>query len=162
MAATKKAKPKRRKAPARRPVVRRKAAAVRKKPAKKAPIRRVPRKTSKPAARPAAVKPAQVRPPAARPAPASPPAAAEPGERIGIVTHYFGHLSVAIVRLDSGMLRVGDTIHIRGHTSDFTQRVESMEVDHVPVTEVWTNQEFGTKVIEHARESDVVYKVHRP
>jgi len=51
-------------------------------------------------------------------------------ERIGIVTHYYNHLSVAIMRLESGTLRVGDMIHIRGHTTDFTQGVESLEVDH--------------------------------
>ena len=82
-------------------------------------------------------------------------------ERVGIVTHYFTHLSVAIVQLDSGMLREGDVIHIKGHTSDFKQRVESMEVEHVHVSEVLAGQSFGLRVKEHAREHDVVYKVLR-
>jgi putative protease len=56
-------------------------------------------------------------------------------------------------------LRVGDVIHIRGHTTDFSQRVESLEVNHAPVTEVGPNDDFGLKVIEHAREHDIVYKV---
>jgi hypothetical protein len=56
------------------------------------------------------------------PCPAQP---APPGERIGIVTHYYNHLSVATLRLDSGTLRIGDVIHIRGHTTDFSQRVEA-------------------------------------
>src|SRR5512134_2034261 len=54
----------------------------------------------------------------------TPPAApvAPPGmERIGVVTHYYNHLSVAIVQLETGSLRVGDLIHIKGHTSDFSQ-----------------------------------------
>jgi len=82
-------------------------------------------------------------------------------ERVGIVTHYFTHLSVAIVQLDSGMLREGDVVHIKGHTSDFIQRVESMEVEHVHVSEVLAGQSFGLRVKEHAREHDVVYKVLR-
>jgi len=56
-------------------------------------------------------------------------------------------------------LRVGDIIHIRGHTTDFTQKVESLEVNHAPVTEVRPNDDFGLKVIEHAREHDIVCKV---
>ena len=76
-----------------------------------------------------------------------------------MVTHYYGHVSVAIVRLESGMLRVGDTIHIRGHTTDFSQRVQSMEVEHAPASEVGPNDDFGLKVIAHVREHDVVYKV---
>jgi len=101
-----------------------------------------------------------VRPAARAPAPASvAPVAPPPGERIGVVTHYFNHLSVAIIDLESGGLRVGDVVHIKGHTTDFTQRVESMEVDHVHVNEVRAGQSFGLRIREHAREHDVVYKV---
>jgi len=75
------------------------------------------------------------------------------------VTHYYNHLSVAILRLESGALRVGDMIHIRGHTTDFSQRVESLEMDHAPATEVGPNDDFGLKVEEHVREHDVVYKL---
>jgi putative protease len=96
---------------------------------------------------------------ATAPVSAPPPQPAPPGERIGVVTHYYSHLSVAIVRLESGLLRPGDMIHIRGHTTDFSQRVQSLEVDHRPVAEVRPNDEFGLKVIAHAREHDVVYKV---
>jgi putative protease len=100
------------------------------------------------------------KPVAAAPAP-TPPAqpAPPPGERIGVVTHYYGHVAVAIVRLESGMLRVGDTIHIRGHTTDFSQRVQSIEVEHEPAPEVGPNDDFGLKVIAPVREHDVVYKV---
>jgi len=75
------------------------------------------------------------------------------------VTHYFGHLSVAAVRLESGSLRVGDTIRILGHTSDFRQRVDSMQVEHQSVSEASAGQEIGMRVTGHAREHDVVYKV---
>jgi putative protease len=79
--------------------------------------------------------------------------------RVGVVTHYFGHLSVAAVRLESGTLRVGDTIRILGHTSDFRLRVDSMQVEHQSVSEASAGQEIGLRVTEHAREHDLVYKV---
>ena len=140
----------------------RKTRKLRKKLAKKAPARRAPPNKARPAAN-AAIKPTPISPPA-QPVPATPtrtlPAQpAPPRERIGVVTHYYSHLSVATLRLDSGTLRVGDVIHIRGHTTDFSQRVESLEVNHAPVTEVGPNDDFGLKVVEHVREHDVVYKV---
>jgi len=79
--------------------------------------------------------------------------------KIGRVTHYFSKLSVAIVKVEEGSLKLGDEIRIKGATSDFTQKVESMEVDHQPVKEVAAGKEVGIKVIEHARENDDVYKV---
>ncbi|HXW25925.1 MAG TPA: hypothetical protein VEK73_14370 [Xanthobacteraceae bacterium] len=160
-----KAAAKRKKAPAAKAAKRKKTAAaktraIRKKPAKRAPVRTSPPK-AKPAARAAAPVPAR---PPARPAasplprPPAQPAAAE--QRIGVVTHYFSHLSVAILKLEPGAsLRVGDTIHVHGHTTDFRQKVESLEIDHAPATEVGPNDDFGLKVTEHAREHDVVYKV---
>jgi hypothetical protein len=145
MAARKKAQAKRRKAPARKPVARNKKSRPSAKPARKAPPRR---------AKPRARKPAPAKPAAApaRPAP--------PGERIGIVTHYFSHLAVAVLKLDPGArLRVGDNIRVQGHTSDFSQRIESLQVDHAPVAEVGPKDDFGLKVLEHARENDVVYRI---
>jgi len=143
MATRKKAKAKRKKAPAKRPVLRKKPVKAAKKPARKAPVRRAPPKAPRP------------KPKAA--APAAPP---PPGERIGVVTHYYSHLSVAVVKLDPGAtMRVGDNIHVKGHTSDFGQRVESLQVGHAPVQEVGPNDDFGLKVVEHAREHDVVYRV---
>jgi len=145
MAVRKKAQAKRRKAPARKPVARKKKSRPSAKPARKAPPRR-----AKPRARkPAPAKPATA---PARPAP--------PGERIGIVTHYFSHLAVAVLKLDPGArLRVGDNIRVQGHTSDFSQRIESLQVDHAPVAEVGPKDDFGLKVLEHARENDVVYRI---
>ena len=146
MAVRKKAKPKRRKTPAKRPAIRKKTVSkVAKKPAPKIAARRAPPKATKPAA---------------KPRPASPPPRPAPGERIGVVTHYYGHVSVAIVKLETGTLRVGDTIHIRGHTSDFSQRVDSLQIEHAPVTEVGANDDFGLKVNEQVREHDVVYRVN--
>ena len=150
-AAKKKAKVKRKKAPARRPATRKKLILKKKAPARK------------PAARGAAPKKQAAARPAPKPRPAPAPAVPRgplPGEeRVGFVTHYYGHLSVAAIRLESGSLRVGDTIRILGHTSDFRQRVESMQIEHQPVTEAGKRQEIGLKVTQHAREHDDVYKV---
>jgi cytoskeletal protein CcmA (bactofilin family) len=96
-----------------------------------------------------------VKPPPSRPAQ---PVSSE--QRIGVVTHYYGHLSVVAMQLEPGAkLRVGDVIHIHGHTTDFTQKIESLEINRVPVSEVGPNDDFGLKVIEHAREHDAVFKV---
>ena len=93
------------------------------------------------------------------PATAGAPEAGVSGERVGVVTHYFSHLGVAAITLESGVLRVGDSIRIKGHTTDFTQTVESLEVNHEHVNEVGRNDNFGMKVVDHVREHDVVYKV---
>jgi probable HAF family extracellular repeat protein len=115
--------------------------------------------TARGAAKPMPV-PQPAQPIAATRTPSPPPQPASPEERIGVVTHYYSHLSVATLRLEPGTtLRVGDMIHIRGHTTDFSQRVESLEVNHAPATEVAPNRDFGLKVVGHAREHDVVYKV---
>ena len=152
-----KTKAKRKKPPVTKATTRRKTAA-RKKPAKKALVRRSSTKKATPAGN-AAVKPRSAGRSAVTPRPSLPAKPVPPGERIGVVTHYYSHLSVAILRLESGMLRVGDVIHIRGHTTDLSQRVESLEVNHAPATEVGPNDDFGLKVVGHVREHDVVYKV---
>ena len=138
-----------------------KAKKIRKKVAKKAPLRRASPKKARPTAKTAG-KPTPVseRTPEGVSAPPSRPAQLPSEERIGVVTHYYSHLSVAAMQLEPGAsLRVGDVIHIHGHTTDFTQKVESLEVNHAPVDEVGANDDFGLKVVEHAREHDVIFKV---
>lgn len=80
-------------------------------------------------------------------------------QEIGVVTHYFGHLAVAGVRITGDALRSGDRIHVVGHTSDFEQDVGTMQVDHGEIAEATTGMEIGLKVVDHAREHDRVYKV---
>jgi hypothetical protein len=164
--ATAKKKPKSKAKPAKA----KKAPAARKSPAKKpapkkaaakkpAPRAAAPKAASKPAPRAAPPRPAP------KPQPPAAPARPEPlpgEELIGVVTHYYGHLSVAAIRIESGSLRVGDTIRILGHTSDFRQRVVSMQIEHESVTEAGKRQEIGIKVTQHAREHDDVYKVTAP
>jgi putative protease len=78
---------------------------------------------------------------------------------IGNVTHYFGKAQVAAIEITDGRLSVGDTIHIVGHTSDFTQKVESMQIEHAAVDSANVGDNIGVQVIEHAREHDKVYRV---
>jgi hypothetical protein len=148
---------KRVKAKAKRPKKKTKAKAKRPKKKTKAKAKR-PKKKAKAKAKVVRRKPALApTPPVSMPSPivSAPPT----GDRVGMVTHYFTHLGVAIVQLDNGSLREGDTVHIKGHTSDFRQRIESMELDHVHVNAAYAGQSVGLRVSEHAREHDVVYKV---
>jgi len=78
---------------------------------------------------------------------------------VGKVTHYFGHIGVAAIAITHDALRVGDTIHFRGHTSDFQQKVESMQIDGKSIEVATPGQSVGMKVLSHAREHDQVFKV---
>ncbi|MHC4428445.1 MAG: hypothetical protein ACYS0D_07550 [Planctomycetota bacterium] len=80
-------------------------------------------------------------------------------EKIGVVTHYFGKIGVAAIQITAGELRVGDTIRVKGHTSDFTQTVDSMQLEHDQVTSAKVGESIGIKVAEHAREHDEVFRV---
>ena len=77
---------------------------------------------------------------------------------VGHVTHYFNHLNVAVLSLTSD-LHVGDTIHILGHVTDFTQPVGSIEIEHHKVVSVKPGEDVAIQVIEPVREHDKVYKV---
>ncbi len=77
---------------------------------------------------------------------------------IGKVKHFYGHLCVAVLELDDS-LKLGDRIHIRGHSTDFVQRVGSMEVDHHTVLWVKPGGEVAIKVIEPVHEHDLVYRM---
>jgi len=77
---------------------------------------------------------------------------------VGKITHYFTNIGVGVVEL-SDTLRVGDTIHIQGTTTDFTQKVASMQIENEPVEEAGPGDAIGLKVDERVREGDLVYKV---
>jgi len=79
-------------------------------------------------------------------------------KEIGAITHYYGHLSVGIIGLSDG-LKVGDNIHIKGHSSDFTQTVDSMQIEHQNVNEAKAGDMIGIKVAGKVHEHDKVYKV---
>ncbi len=77
---------------------------------------------------------------------------------IGRVTHYYNHLNVAVLSLIEG-LKVGETIHFLGHVTDFTQRVNSMEIEHHNVLVVRPGDDVALKVLEPVREHDKVFRV---
>ena len=77
---------------------------------------------------------------------------------VGTVSHYYGKLGVAGIELSSE-LKVGDTIHILGHTSDFTQTVDSIEIENQTVESAKAGDPIGVKVNERARVHDQVLVV---
>jgi len=77
---------------------------------------------------------------------------------IGKVTHYFPHVNAAVIKLKAA-LSVGDTIKIKGHTTDLTQSITSMQINHVPVNEAKKGQEIGLLVSSRVRQHDLVCKV---
>ncbi len=79
-------------------------------------------------------------------------------ERVGIVSHYYDKIGVAAVVLE-GELAVGDTIHIKGHSTDFTQKMESIQIENKNVEHAKKGDDVAIKAKETAREHDVVYKV---
>jgi len=77
---------------------------------------------------------------------------------IGKITHYYKSIGVAALEL-SDTLEVGDVIHVKGHTTDFEQAVESMEINHQMVTKATRGEVVGLKIKDYVREHDMVYKV---
>ena len=80
-------------------------------------------------------------------------------QKIGVITHYFGHVGVGIIKVEAEGLKLGDTLHFKGHTTDFQQSVDSMQIEHKDVQEANVGDSVGTKVSEHVREHDEVFKV---
>ncbi len=80
-------------------------------------------------------------------------------ERIGSVANYYSKISVAAVKIEGGTLSIGDTIRIKGSTTDFTQAIESMEIDRKPVTSASKGQSVGIKVKDRVRPNDIVFKL---
>jgi translation elongation factor EF-1alpha len=81
-----------------------------------------------------------------------------PEQRIGVVKDYFAKIGVAGIALE-GALRAGDTIHIKGHTTELEQVVESIQVEHASVSEAKQGDSIGIKVKDRCRGGDVVYRV---
>lgn len=81
-----------------------------------------------------------------------------PEEQIGVVNDYFAKIGVAGIDL-VGPLKVGDTIHIKGHTTDLELAVDSMQVEHEQVEQAKAGDAIGIKVKDRCRGGDIVYKV---
>lgn len=80
-------------------------------------------------------------------------------EEVGRITHYFSKINVGVLELSKGKLHVGDTIHIKGHTSDFYQKMESIQVENNPVDFAKPGEPVGIKVESPVRENDIIFKV---
>lgn len=80
-------------------------------------------------------------------------------KKVGLVIKYFGKIGVAAIRLSEGSLKVGDQIHIVGHTTDLTQTVDSMQIENHNVQEAGPGADIGIKVKDKVREHDTVYKI---
>ena len=129
--------------PKRKPIKRKSAI---KKPLAKKPVRKIKEK-----ARPK---------PKLKPRPKTVKIAAAPKEAlVGEVTHYFNKIGVIVIKMKSGTLAVGEPIHIKGRSTDFTQRIASLQIESVDVKVVKKGQLAGLKVTKAAKPGDGVYKL---
>lgn len=78
--------------------------------------------------------------------------------RVGKITHYYDHISVAVLEL-YGELKVGDTIHIHGRSTDITQLIDSLEIEHQKIQSAGPGAEVALKVSAPVREGDILYLV---
>jgi putative protease len=74
------------------------------------------------------------------------------------VTHYFPHVNAAVLKIKTGVIRIGDVLLFKGHTTDFKQKVVSMQIDHQPVMVARKGDDFGVEVKSRVRAGDLVFK----
>ena len=77
---------------------------------------------------------------------------------IGKVTHYFPHVKAGAILIEKGTITLGDTIHIKGHTTDFKQKVKSLQINRAPIQTGKGGDEVGVLVKSRVRINDKVYK----
>ena len=80
-------------------------------------------------------------------------------QEIGYISKYFGQISVAAIEITAGKLSVGDTIHIKGHTTDMNVEVGSIQIEHDAVDSAKKGDSIGLKVTGKARRKDKVFKL---
>ena len=80
-------------------------------------------------------------------------------DQVGVVVNFYAKPSVAAIKVTSGSIQKGDLLKYKGHTTDFTEKASSMEIDNQPVEEAKTGDLVGVKVKEKVREKDKVYKI---
>jgi len=78
---------------------------------------------------------------------------------VGKITHYFSKIGVGVIEITDGMLSIGDSIRIKGGDRDFTQEINSMQIDRQEVQAASAGQAIGLKVDQEVKEGDEVYKV---
>ena len=82
-----------------------------------------------------------------------------PAEPIGKVTHYFPKARATALLIERDGIRLGDVLYFKGHTTAFKQKVESLQINHQPVSEASTGQEVGIQVKSRTRGHDLVFKL---
>jgi len=82
-----------------------------------------------------------------------------PEEQVGVVVKFFAKPSVAAIEVQNGTIKNGDLLRYKGHTTDFTEEIVSMEVDNQAVDEAKAGDLIGIKVKDRVRENDKIYKV---
>jgi putative protease len=82
-----------------------------------------------------------------------------PEEQVAVIVKFFAKPSVAALEVTNGTIKKGDMLRYKGHTTDFTEEISSMEIDNQVVDEVKVGDLVGVKVKERVRENDTVYKV---
>ena len=80
-------------------------------------------------------------------------------QEIGYVSKYFGQISVAAIEITAGKLNVGDTIHIKGHTTDLKEEIKSMQIEHEAVESAKKGDSIGIKVTDKVRRKDKIFKI---
>lgn len=123
-----------------------KASAIKKKKASARKILKILKKKAPQKPQPHKVKPAKAK------------AAQIKAAVIGKVTHYFPHVNAAVLKLKLP-LKAGDTIQIKGHTTDLKETVTSMQINRAPITEAKKGDEIGLLVTSRVRAGDTVYKL---
>jgi len=79
-------------------------------------------------------------------------------KEIGTVSGYFSHVNVAAIKL-SGGLKVGDKIHVKGHTTDFEKEIEGIQIEHESVKKAKKGDHIGIKVPDKVRPNDKVFLI---
>ena len=80
-------------------------------------------------------------------------------QEIGYLSKYFGQISVAAIEITAGKICVGDTIHIKGHTTDTNEKIKSLQIEHNVVENAKKGDSIGIKVTEKVRRKDKVFKI---
>ena len=78
---------------------------------------------------------------------------------IGVITHYFPHVKAAVIKIKKDSIGLKDTLHIKGHTTDFVQKVNSLQIDRSPIKKAKKGAEIGLRVKSRVRHNDLVYKL---
>ncbi len=82
-----------------------------------------------------------------------------PGKIVGEITHYFGRISVAVLKMTHGKIVLGDTIHFQGKKKGFQQKVKSLQIESIDVRSASKGQLVGLQVEKKVDVGDKVYKI---